>query len=82
MGVVAPRRAERHPGDPPTRTIRDSGSEIVVDPDEHNGLCSVSAAQCQHIHSVATTRVSAWIGNVDPVMLRQVRNTGAILVDA
>jgi mRNA interferase MazF len=81
VGVVSPRRAEPHPGDPPTRTIRDNGSEIVVEPDEHNGLGSVSAAQSQHIRSVATTRVSARIGNVGPVMLRQVRNTVAILID-
>lgn len=34
---------------PLTRTIRDIGSEIVIEPDEHNGLGSVSVAQCQHI---------------------------------
>ncbi|MCI1642264.1 MAG: hypothetical protein LKI58_08660 [Actinomyces sp.] len=54
----------------------------VVEPDKHNGLGSVSAAQCQHIRSVATTRVSARIGDVGPVMLRQVRNTVAIPIDA
>ncbi|MGO1583981.1 MAG: type II toxin-antitoxin system PemK/MazF family toxin, partial [Actinomycetaceae bacterium] len=53
---------------PLTRTIRDSSAEIVVEPDEHNGLGSVSAAQCQHIRSVATTRVSAQVGNVGPAV--------------
>jgi mRNA interferase MazF len=67
---------------PLTRTIRDSGSEIVIEPDEHNGLSAVSAAQCQHIRSVATTRVSAQIGNVGPVVLRQIRVTVTIIIDA
>lgn len=67
---------------PLTRTIRASISEIVIEPDEYNGLNAVSAAQCQHIRSVATTRVSARIGNVGPAVLRQVRSTVAIIVDA
>jgi len=67
---------------PLTRTIRDSGSEIVIEPDEHNGLSAVSAAQCQHIRSVATTRVSAQIGNVGPDVLRQIRVTVTIIIDA
>lgn len=67
---------------PLTRTIRDSGSEIVIEPDEHNGLSAASAAQCQHIRSIATTRVSAQIGNVGPLALRQIRQTVAIIIDA
>ena len=67
---------------PLTRTIRDSGSEIVIEPDEHNGLSAVSAAQCQHIRSLATTRVSAQIGNVGPVVLRQILVTVTIIIDA
>ncbi|MGO1510620.1 MAG: type II toxin-antitoxin system PemK/MazF family toxin [Actinomycetales bacterium] len=67
---------------PLTRTIRDSSAEIVVEPDEHNGLGSASAAQCQHIRSVATTRVSARIGNVGPAVLRQIRGTVTIIIDA
>jgi mRNA interferase MazF len=67
---------------PLTRTIRDSGSEIVIEPDEHNGLSAVSAAQCQHIRSAATTRVSAQLGNVGPVVLRQIRVTVTIIIDA
>lgn len=67
---------------PVTRTIRDSGSEVVIEPDERNGLAAVSAAQCQHIRSIATTQVSARIGNVGSVALRQIRSTVAILIDA
>lgn len=67
---------------PLTRTIRDSGSEIVIEPDDHNGLPAVSSAQCQHIRSVATTRVSTKIGNVGPAVLRQIRHTVAIIIDA
>ncbi|HIY65582.1 MAG TPA: type II toxin-antitoxin system PemK/MazF family toxin [Candidatus Agrococcus pullicola] len=67
---------------PLTRTIRDSGAEIIIDPDERNGLSTVSAAQCQHIRSVSTTRVSARTGNVGPTLLQQVRATVAIIIDA
>lgn len=67
---------------PLTRTVRDSGSEVVIEPDEHNGLSAISAAQCQHIRSIATTRVSAQIGNVGTVALRQVRSTVAVIIDA
>lgn len=67
---------------PLTRTIRKSGSEVVIAPDEHNGLDAVSSAQCQHIRSVATTRVSTRIGNVGQLVLQQLRNTVAIIIDA
>ncbi|GAA3921716.1 type II toxin-antitoxin system PemK/MazF family toxin [Microbacterium invictum] len=67
---------------PLTRTIRDSGSEVVVEPDQHNGLGVASAAQCQHIRSVATTRVSARLGNVGPIVLQQIRSTVMIIIDA
>lgn len=66
---------------PLTRTIRDSGAEIAIEPDERNGLSAPSAAQCQHLRSVSTTRVSARVGNIGPVALRQVRDTLAALLD-
>lgn len=66
---------------PLTRTIRDSGAEVVVEADEYNGLNAPSAAQCQHVRSVATRRVSSHIGNVGPVPLRQIRDTLAVLLD-
>lgn len=67
---------------PLTRTIRDSGTEIVVQPDEHNGLGAVSAAQCQHIRSVAVTRVGARVGNVGAAVLHQLRDTVSVIIDA
>ncbi|NLA65808.1 MAG: type II toxin-antitoxin system PemK/MazF family toxin [Leucobacter sp.] len=67
---------------PLTTTLRDSRAEIRVEPDALNGLNHVSAAQCQHIRSVATTRVSNLLGNVGPVILKQLRNTVALLIDA
>lgn len=66
---------------PLTTTVRESGTEIVLEPDRHNGLRAPSAAQCQHIHSVAATRASARIGNVGPVALRQLRAALAVLLD-
>lgn len=66
---------------PLTRMIRDSRSEIVVEPDEYNGLSVASAAQRQHLRSVATTRVSAQIGNMGPTVLRQIRDTVTTIID-
>lgn len=66
---------------PLTRTIRDSGAEIVIEPDEHNGLRAASAAQCQHIRAVSTARVSDHLGNIGPGALGQVRDTLAALLD-
>ncbi|MBK7821427.1 MAG: type II toxin-antitoxin system PemK/MazF family toxin [Tessaracoccus sp.] len=67
---------------PLTSTIRDSGAEVAVESDAHNGLSVVSAAQCQHIRSVATARVSARVGNVGPATLRQIRDVVALIIDA
>lgn len=66
---------------PLTRTIRRSGTEVVIEPDEGNGLGDPSAAQCQHVRSVATTRIHGRTGNVGPVVLGEVRETLALLLD-
>lgn len=66
---------------PLTRTIRSSGTEVLLDPDVENGLTAVSAAQCQHVRSVAVDRVRGVLGNVGPVALGQVRVTLAVLLD-
>lgn len=39
------------------------------------------AAQCQHVRSVAVTRIEARIGNVGPVVLGEIRETLALLLD-
>ena len=67
---------------PLTRTILQSATEVIIDPDEGNGLAASSSAQCQHIRSVATGRVRARIGNVGPVGLQQIRATIAVIIDA
>lgn len=66
---------------PLTRTVRRSGSEVVIEPDEVNGLRDVSSAQCQHVRSVATTRIHERTGNIGPTMLGEVRETLALLMD-
>jgi mRNA interferase MazF len=66
---------------PLTRAIRTSTTEVLIDPDEDNGLSARSSAQCQHMRSVATTRIHERTGNVGPVVLTEVRETLALLLD-
>jgi mRNA interferase MazF len=66
---------------PLTSTIRSFHSEIVVEPDESNGLVVESAAQCQHIRAVATSRIAGVRGNVGPAVLAQVRDTIGVILD-
>lgn len=66
---------------PLTRTIRPSVVEVVVDPDELNRLEARSSAQCQHVRSVATSRIHERTGNIGPVLLSEVRETLALLLD-
>nr|WP_134773211.1 type II toxin-antitoxin system PemK/MazF family toxin [Ornithinimicrobium flavum] len=63
------------------RTLRHSSTEVVIDPDEGNRLVAPSSAQCQHVRSVATTRIQGRTGNVGPVVLGEVRETLALLMD-
>jgi len=67
---------------PFTRTLRRSAVEVIIDPDQGNGLAAPSAAQCQHVRSVATLRIMRRTGNVGPVYLAEIRETLAILLDA
>lgn len=66
---------------PLTRTIRSSGAEVVIEPDVGNRLTAPSSAQCQHMRSVATARIHRQIGNVGPVVLSELRETLAVLLD-
>lgn len=66
---------------PLTRTIRTSSTEVLIDPDEDNRLVARSSAQCQHVRSVATTRIQERTENVGPVVLNEVRETLALLLD-
>ena len=66
---------------PLTRTIRKSSAEVAINPDETNQLVAPSSAQCQHVRSVATTRILGRRGNAGPVVLGEVRETIALLLD-
>ena len=66
---------------PVTSTIRRFASEVEIPPDAHNRLAQTSAAQCQHVRAVAAQRIALPRGNVGPVVLRQVRETLAVILD-
>jgi mRNA interferase MazF len=66
---------------PLTSTIRRFDSEIEVEPDSANRLTHRSAAQCQHIRSVATVRLEEARGNVGPVMLSRIREMLGLILD-
>ncbi|MGO1561310.1 MAG: hypothetical protein ACTHW7_05730 [Actinomycetaceae bacterium] len=52
-----------------------------MDADDENGLDARSSAQCQHLRSVATARIIGRAGHVGPVVLGEVRETLALLMD-
>jgi mRNA interferase MazF len=66
---------------PLTSRLRGFGSEVVVPPDEDNGLDHPSSAQCQHVRSVAVHRLGGRSGSVGPVVLAQIRETIGLLLD-
>ncbi len=66
---------------PLTTTQRQFAAEVVLEPDAVNGLSARSAAQCQHVRSVSTSRTDDVRGNVGVVGLRQIRETLGTLLD-
>jgi mRNA interferase MazF len=66
---------------PLTRTIGGYESEVLIEPDEANGLKAPSAAQCLHIRAVAATRIRGQVGNVGPIAVGQIRDTLGVLLD-
>ena len=66
---------------PLTSTIRRFHSEIVIGPDQRNGLAVLSAAQCQHVRAVSPGRIGTTRGNVGAVALTQIRETIAVILD-
>lgn len=66
---------------PLTRNLRGYASEVTVVSGPDNGLETDSAAQCQHVRAVATERVTETLGNVGGVVLAQIRETLAVLID-
>ncbi len=66
---------------PLTRTLRDSGAEVVIEPDDYNGLSTPSATQCPPVRVMAVGRVRRYAGNAGGVALQQVRNILAVILD-
>ena len=66
---------------PLTSTLRNFHSEIVIEPDDTNGLDAPSSAQCQHIRAVSPSRIHQVRGNIGSAALAQVRETIAVILD-
>ena len=66
---------------PLASTLRGFHTEIVIEPDQANGLEQSSAAQCQHVRAVSPARVVDTLGNVGPQALTQIRETIAVIID-
>jgi mRNA interferase MazF len=66
---------------PLTTTIRRFHSEIVIEPDDGNGLHDVSAAQCQHLRAISPRRILQTRGNVGAAVLAQLRDALAVILD-
>jgi len=83
--VTAQRILDAHPSVvhvvPLTTTIRHFHSEVVIEPDDANGLVALSAAQCQHIRAVSPARIVNIRGNVGAALLSQLRETIAVILD-
>jgi len=66
---------------PLTTTIRRFHSEIVIAPDDVNGLDVLSAAQCQHVRAISPQRILAVRGKLGAILLGQLRETIAVILD-
>lgn len=66
---------------PLTSAIREFGSEIEISADEHNGLDTDSASQCQHVRSVSIDRVEEVRGNVGSASLNEIREVLGLIFD-
>lgn len=66
---------------PLTTRLRGVSLEVELEPTRQNGLDARSAAQCQHVRSVAVSRVRERRGNVGDVALAQIREIIALLFD-
>ncbi len=66
---------------PLTTTVRGFGSEVLIEPDDNNGLVHPSVAQCQHVRAVSAERVDRVRGNVGSVALAQIRDVIGLILD-
>ncbi|MEJ7798908.1 MAG: hypothetical protein WKF60_00215 [Ilumatobacter sp.] len=53
----------------------------MVDPDDQNRLDAPSAAQCQQLRAVSPQRIVITRGNVGPLVLSQIREMLAVIID-
>ncbi len=66
---------------PLTSTVRQFHTEVVIRPEAENGFEMTSAAQCQHIRAVSPRRIIDIRGNVGTIVLTQLRETIAVILD-
>lgn len=66
---------------PLSSRVRGLGSEVVIGPDDRNGLDVESVAQGHHVRSVAASRIHEVRGNVGPVTIAQIRETLGLILD-
>jgi mRNA interferase MazF len=66
---------------PMTSRLRRFDSDVPVEADRDNGLDHDSAIQCQHLRSISAKRIAGRRGNVGPVVLAEVRETIAAILD-
>ena len=66
---------------PLTSRVRGFASEVEVDADPSNGLDRRSAAQCQHVRAMATSRIEDRLGNIGAASLAQVREVLGLILD-
>jgi mRNA interferase MazF len=69
---------------PLTTTLRGWTSEVTIPADAGSGLAATSAAQCQHVRAISIDRVVEGAdkpGNVGAIVLHQIRETLATLLD-
>ena len=66
---------------PLTSRVRGFASEVEVDAEPSNGLTRQSAAQCQHVRAVATSRPEDRLGNIGAAALTQIREVLSLILD-
>ena len=66
---------------PLTSQVRGFVSEVEIEADASNDLERCSAAQCQHVRAVATSRIEDRRGNVGAAALAQIREVLGLILD-
>ena len=66
---------------PVTSALRGFESEVELEADAENGLERASAAQCQHVRAVASSRIEDTRGNVGGAALVQIREVLGLILD-